>query len=285
MATGPSATTRRRGGGSEDGRVDPALPQKKRARHRLIGAIALCGLAAVVVPMLLDSEPTRPSSEVAIVIPSRDTPLPARTADAAPAEAPRGATSARGAIEAAPAAEAGSRDTKVPDPKAGAPKAADPKGGDGKGTDGKGGDGKSAEGRSSEAKPGDAKAAAARPAPARADEAKGGDPRAADPKVPRKEPQGDEIARLAEAAQQGRARAETGGRYVLQVGAYSGEAGAASAVDRVQGTGLTAFTEKIRTDRGERVRVRVGPFATREAAEQARGRLKAAGIEAAVIAP
>jgi cell division protein FtsN len=33
------------------------------------------------------------------------------------------------------------------------------------------------------------------------------------------------------------------------------------------------------------VRVRVGPFATREAAEQARERLKAVGVESAVIAP
>ncbi len=54
---------------------------------------------------------------------------------------------------------------------------------------------------------------------------------------------------------------------------------------RVEAAGLDAFTEKVKTDRGMRVRVRVGPFATREAAEQARARLKAAGIEAAVIAP
>jgi DedD protein len=41
----------------------------------------------------------------------------------------------------------------------------------------------------------------------------------------------------------------------------------------------------VKTDRGDRVRVRVGPFPSREAAEQARASLKAAGIEAAVIAP
>ncbi len=75
------------------------------------------------------------------------------------------------------------------------------------------------------------------------------------------------------------------GRYLLQVGAFGGEAGASAAVERVQATGLRAFTEKVKTDRGERVRVRVGPFPSRETAEQARGRLKAAGIEAAVIAP
>ncbi|HMS81007.1 MAG TPA: SPOR domain-containing protein, partial [Burkholderiaceae bacterium] len=94
----------------------------------------------------------------------------------------------------------------------------------------------------------------------------------------------DETAALADAAR-AKARGETLGRYLLQVGAFGGEAGATAAVERVQATGLRAFTEKVRTDRGERVRVRVGPFPSRETAEQARGKLKAAGIEAAGIAP
>ena len=53
----------------------------------------------------------------------------------------------------------------------------------------------------------------------------------------------------------------------------------------MQATGLRAFTEKIKTDRGDRVRVRVGPFTSRDAAEQARTQLQAAGVQAAMIAP
>ncbi|MFN7288176.1 MAG: SPOR domain-containing protein, partial [Burkholderiales bacterium] len=49
--------------------------------------------------------------------------------------------------------------------------------------------------------------------------------------------------------------------------------------------GFKGYSESIDTDRGERIRVRVGPFATREAAEQARLKLKAAGLEAVVVNP
>jgi DedD protein len=71
----------------------------------------------------------------------------------------------------------------------------------------------------------------------------------------------------------------------VQVGAYATESAAKTAVERVQRMGLRAFTERIKTDRGERIRVRVGPYVSREAAEVARSKLKAAGIDAAVIAP
>lgn len=281
MATRPAATPRRRAGGSEDGADDPALPQKKRARHRLIGAITLCLLAAVVVPLLLDSEPTRPPPrDVAIVIPSRDTPLPARppAAVATPSESkavdakiePRSGATVRGTIEPAPTAPAGGREPKGAEPKSGDAKAAQGKGADAKSGDAKGGDAKSTDAKSADAKNADVKGADARAAAARTE--------------PRRDGKADDIQHLAD-VQQAKARGETTGRYLLQVGAFGGEAGASAAVDRVQSVGLRAFTEKIRTDRGERVRVRVGPFPSRETAEQARGRLKAVGIEAAVIAP
>ncbi len=255
MATRPAAPARKRAGGAEDGVADPALPQKKRARHRLIGAIALCLLAAIVVPLLLESEPSRPPNDVSIVIPSRDTPLPARA-------------------------------VSTPDAKAG-----DPKAGDAKGVDAKGAGAVVARGTidattSGEGASKDPKGATAKDA-AKADPkaAAKGDPKA-DPKgaIAKAEPRPDEIGALADAAA-AKARGEIPGRYLLQVGAFSGEAGASAAVERVQATGLRAFTEKVKTERGERVRVRVGPFPSRDTAEQARGRLKAAGIEAAVIAP
>ena len=37
--------------------LDPALPQKKRARRRVVGALAVCVAAAIVLPVVLDSEP------------------------------------------------------------------------------------------------------------------------------------------------------------------------------------------------------------------------------------
>jgi DedD protein len=245
MATRASPPARKRAGGSEAGDVDPALPQKKRARHRLIGAIALCLLAAIVVPLLLDAEPTRPTSDVAIVIPSRDTPLPPRA-------------TAAGVVRGAP-------EGTEPSARDGAARAADVKPVDTKGSDTKGADAKGADAKGADPKPADSKPADAKPAKSE----------------PRKDGR-DEIAQLADAAQ---ARTRGEGRYLLQVGAYANESGAATAVERVQSTGLRAFTEKIKTDRGNRVRVRVGPFTSRDAAEQARTQLQAAGVQAAMIAP
>jgi DedD protein len=75
---------------------DPLLPEKKRARRRLVGAIALALAAAVGLPMLLDSTPKPLAGDIAIQIPSKDkaAPLPApatpasRDGEAAPASAP-----------------------------------------------------------------------------------------------------------------------------------------------------------------------------------------------------
>ena len=79
MARAQTTRSRSPGTPSDDATVDPALPQKKQARHRLIGAVTLCLVAAVVVPLVLEPEPTRSPADVAVVIPSRDTPLPARS--------------------------------------------------------------------------------------------------------------------------------------------------------------------------------------------------------------
>jgi DedD protein len=291
MATRASPSARKRAGGSEDGDVDPALPQKKRARHRLIGAIALCLLAAIVVPLLLESEPTRPSSDVAIVIPSRDTPLPARVAETKPLDAKGGDAKAADSKPAdskpadSKAADSKGADTKASDAKSSDARSSDAKGADSKGTDAKSADAKSSDAKASDAKASDAKASDTKSTDAKPGDAKSADAKSTDPKSAKAEPRKDgkdEIAQLADAAQ---ARAKGEGRYLLQVGAYANESGAATAVERVQATGLRAFTEKIKTDRGDRVRVRVGPFTSRDAAEQARSQLQAAGVQAAMISP
>ncbi|MDO8653390.1 MAG: SPOR domain-containing protein [Undibacterium sp.] len=55
--------------------VDPVLPEKKRARRRLIGALALVFAAVIGLPMLLDSEPKPLADDINIQIPSKDKPL------------------------------------------------------------------------------------------------------------------------------------------------------------------------------------------------------------------
>jgi len=51
---------------------DEELQLKKRARRRLIGAIALVTTVAVVLPMVLDSEPRQVAQDINIKIPSPD---------------------------------------------------------------------------------------------------------------------------------------------------------------------------------------------------------------------
>jgi DedD protein len=58
--------------------ADPVLPEKKRARRRLVGAIALAMAVAVGLPMILDSEPKPLATDIDIRIPSRDKAPPQR---------------------------------------------------------------------------------------------------------------------------------------------------------------------------------------------------------------
>ena len=52
--------------------TDPVLPEKKRARRRLVGAIALALAVAVGLPMILDAEPKPLASDIDIRIPAKD---------------------------------------------------------------------------------------------------------------------------------------------------------------------------------------------------------------------
>src|SRR5471032_2101542 len=84
------ANTRGRAGREDS---DPVLPEKKRARRRLVGAIALALLVAVGLPMLLDSEPKPLSNDIDIRIPSKDkAPEPAAAAAASSAPVAASAT-------------------------------------------------------------------------------------------------------------------------------------------------------------------------------------------------
>jgi len=84
------------GGAARRAGNDPMLPEKKRARRRLVGAVALALAAAVGLPMLLDSEPKPLAGDIAIQIPPKDkaAPLPVPgesgvAASGAAASAPR----------------------------------------------------------------------------------------------------------------------------------------------------------------------------------------------------
>ena len=79
---------RERGRGMARPISDEELQLKKRARRRLVGAIVLVTAVAVILPMVLDSEPRPVDQNVDIQIPSPD------SGEFKPKAAPRSATSA-----------------------------------------------------------------------------------------------------------------------------------------------------------------------------------------------
>jgi DedD protein len=84
-------------------------------------------------------------------------------------------------------------------------------------------------------------------------------------------------------AAENKAGGEVPGRFVVQVGAFADSSGAREARAKVEKLGLKTYTQAVETDKGTRTRVRLGPFSSRDDAEKAAAKLKAAGLPAAVL--
>ncbi|MBY4596176.1 SPOR domain-containing protein [Ottowia caeni] len=74
------------------------------------------------------------------------------------------------------------------------------------------------------------------------------------------------------------------GRFIVQVGAFADVNSAREARAKADRAGVKTYTQEISTAQGKRIRVRVGPFATREDAEKAAAALKKSGLPGAVLA-
>lgn len=240
-------------------------PLVRRARRRLIGAIALVLAAVIALPMIFDSERKSVDSEVSIHIPSQDVlpvkppgaialkPVPAEPSaprdggtGTKPPEIPKPATPRADAAMAPP-----QRATDTP-PKAGTPaKAEVPRKAD------------------APAKSDAVKSAAPAPAAPAKPEAKGEAPAKSD-------------AQRAAAILEGRAL-PAGAGFAVQVGAFSTEDKLREARDKLGAAGFRTYTEKVATREGERTRVRAGPFAARDAAEAARDRIRELGFGTATV--
>jgi DedD protein len=73
------------------------------------------------------------------------------------------------------------------------------------------------------------------------------------------------------------------GRYVVQVGAFADVAKARETRLKVEHAGLKTYTQVVETKDGKRIRVRVGPFATRAEADQAAEKVKGLDLQPAVL--
>jgi DedD protein len=72
-------------------------------------------------------------------------------------------------------------------------------------------------------------------------------------------------------------------KFALQVAALSTAAAASTLAARLKSAGFRPYVEAVSTAEGTRHRVRVGPFASRDEAQRAGEKLKAAGFGAALV--
>lgn len=77
--------------------------------------------------------------------------------------------------------------------------------------------------------------------------------------------------------------AKDGTRFVVQVGAFSDASAVQETRAKVEKLGLKTYTQVTETAAGNRIRVRVGPFNTREEAERVLAKAKAAGVNGVVL--
>jgi DedD protein len=72
-------------------------------------------------------------------------------------------------------------------------------------------------------------------------------------------------------------------RIVVQVGAFAEVERAREARLKLERAGLRTYTHVAQTPQGQRIRVRLGPFATRAEADKAAARAKALGLPAVLL--
>ncbi|MEO6353875.1 MAG: SPOR domain-containing protein [Burkholderiaceae bacterium] len=264
-----STRSKKQPDGSSQTSSDSALPEKKRARRRLIGAIALVLAAIIGLPMLLDSEHKSVPDDIAIEIPSTDTPLapvaPVAAVTPAAPVAPVMPTPSAGASSSGPvSAVAGlSQQEEIINPIPTIAPAPVPS--------------------TAVVQP----SVQARPAPK-------SEPRfVPEPALkpePKPEPKpvvkADEAAR-ARAILEGRtyiaAAEKTSTKFALQIAALATQDKVDELQNKLKDAGIKSYTQKIATQSGSRIRVRVGPFASKEEAEKMRAKLAKLGFGGTLV--
>ena len=254
--------------------LDPAEASRTRARRRLIGAVALALAAIVFVPMLFDRTPVAPNDDIGLQIPERDTPFEGRRGVPDPGKSP---LKSSGELPSAPSASVPVVEAvapAVPDTAAPTPTATAPD-------------------RSAEAVAPPKSAAVvvvpkvAGPAPVeKATEKPAAKPaeKVAEKTVPAK-PADDPRALAALEGKDESTPSSSGDthQYAVQIAAFSAPERAKGLRDQLVANGLKSYTESVSTTQGVRTRVRLGPFASRDAADRARAKLKTMKLDGSVV--
>lgn len=264
--------------GARASSADDVQVLRVRARRRLIGAAVLVGVGVIGFPLIFETQPRPMPVDLPIDIPRKDNAPPLAVpaasdtpAPAQPAPASEPAAVARAPVEL-PVEPAPKPVDKVQDKPVEKPvdkpiekpieKAAEPKPLD-----------KAAD-RSHDSKAHDKPKAVDKPLDKPADKP------AAKPSST-----GSDGAR-AQALLEGRdpaPAAAAAARYIVQVGAFSENKAAQDVRNKVEKLGLKTYAQAVDTPDGRRVRVRLGPFASRDEAERAAAKLKGAGLAGVIL--
>ena len=235
---------------------DEQLQLKKRARRRLVGAVAFAGLAAIILPMVMDEEPKQQVQDVQIRIPGQDQApfapnlkpataekkddgAPAQSAPAAPSSAPP-AKPVEKPVEKAVEKNPEKAPEKVQEKPAPAPKPPEKE----------------------HAKP--AEKASEKPV-------NGNDAQRA-------------AAILGGKAVDNSAPSAGNGQFVILIGAFANPANVKQLQTKLGELGIRVFTEPLDTPDGRKTRVRAGPFSSQDAAQKALEKIKRIGVNGVVAA-
>lgn len=221
---------------------DPILPEKKRARRRLVGAITITLAGIIVLPMIFESEPQTVSQDILIDIPSRD--KPSQTVSREPKKkAEERATVPDTDKEAAKPAVPVLPEKKEAKPKPAEMLPAKPA------ADKPVPDSSREQPRQAAAKPEQRIAKPESREPAKP-ESKAGTAKKGE------DPIGQIIAR-----QQAASKSGEQAKVVIQVAAVSSPDKAKELQDKLKKAGLTSYTQKVALkEGGERIRIRIGPL-------------------------
>lgn len=275
---------------------DAQLQLKKRARRRLVGAVAFASLVAIVLPVIMDNEPRQPVQDVEIRIPGQDE-KPFAPRFAAPAERPAEKPAARAETPPAPVPTSEARPASRPEaspatvtetrPEAkplGAPTARVVEVVRDKGDKTEKND---KAGKPAEKAPEKPAAKPEKPVekPAAKPEKPADKPAEKDKD---KEKAKNEEAKRAAALLGGQAAeskpAAKGGEFVILIGAFANEDNVRNLRSKLGEQGVKSYTEPLDSPQGRKTRLRAGPFPNREAADKALDKMRRIGVSGVVAA-
>ena len=223
---------------------------RRRARHRLTGAVVLVLLAVVGFPLLFDTQPRPVSVDTPIVVPDRQkTPALASNLPVPAAQAPAKPLVPNTEAATVPAQSSlDAREEVVPKP---AVPVAD--------------------------KPVDQPAE--KPVTTKVEAKPEAKPEAKAPTPPKPKDDGQKAQALLE----GKPAKPAASRVAIQVGAFTDAAKIRDVRSKLEQAGLKTYTQVVEKDGKSTTRIRVGPFETKEEADKAAARIRKLDLPAAVL--